>query len=201
MPKSANKVDCKAQIHRSFKGDLPGFMLLPMLMIVLIFITAVVITASVQAQQFMGNEFTAFNIHNSTSPLAASMLAAYANLNGILPQFNYYLLFIFFTVFIASSLSTLFLNANPLNWLVAAFTYIPIYYISLFISNISHVLLSSPLIASGVAALPADIYFAAYLPVIVGIFAGIYIFLLALRVIFFNPSTVSEGSSGLPRPV
>ena len=196
MPKNMEHLHTR----KTMKGDLPGFMLLPLIMVVLIFVTAVVITANVQVQKFMNNEFTAFNITSSTSPLAASMLTAYANLNGILPQFNYYLLFIFFTVFIASSLSTIFLNANPLNWLIAAFAYIPIYYISLFVSNISHVLLSSPLIASGVAVLPADIYFAAYLPLIIGIFAGIYIFLLALRVIFFNPTTASGGNSGLPRP-
>ncbi|MEM3661572.1 MAG: hypothetical protein QXG73_01950 [Candidatus Micrarchaeaceae archaeon] len=169
-------------------------------MVVLIFVTAVVITANVQVHQFMTNEFKAFNITNSTSPIAASMLQAYGNLNGILPQFNYYLLFIFFAVFIASTLSTIFLNANPLNWLIAAFAYIPIYYISLFVANISHALLSNPLIASGVAALPADIYFAAYLPIIVGIFAGLYIFLLALRVIFFSPVAAGNGNSGLPRP-
>ncbi len=177
-------------------------MILPLIMVALIFITAIVIVGSQDSQTFMSTEFKQFNITNQTSPLAARMLASYNNLNGILPQFNYYLLFIFIAVFIATDLSTIFLNANPLNWLIAAFAYIPIYYISLFVSNIAHTLLSNPLIASGVAKLPADIYFAAYLPIVVGIFAGLYILLLALRVIFFNPSGgASSGNSGLPRPV
>jgi hypothetical protein len=187
---------------RNLKGDLPGFMILPIVMVILIFVTAAVLVLSQNAQALMSKEFQHFNITNQTSPLAAQMLGAYNNLNGILPQFNYYLLFIFIAVFIASALSTIFLNANPLNWLIAAFAYIPIYYISLFVSNIAHDLLGNPLIASGVAKLPADVYFAAYLPLVVGIFAGLYILLLALRVIFFNPSGGgSSGNNGMPRPV
>jgi hypothetical protein len=144
----------------------------------LTFITSGLIVAFDQAAPILNQTANAFHENSTYQNIPI-------NLGHNLYNFNTYLPLIFYFVMMAIIFSTVLINSDPLSWLVGVI-YIPfIYFVSVYISNAAHTLLTTPAIAGGVAHLPAPLVILANLPTVTFLFGLLYIVALALRIWFF----------------
>lgn len=162
------------------KGDVTAFAIVAIVFLFLTLATAGVFEAYQQTEVILVNTMTGFGV-------PAAQQQVQQNLGGNLYQFDTYLSLVFYFVMLAIIFSTVFLNPDPLSWLVGII-FLPInYYISAWISNIARSVLTQAVLQNGVSYLLQSITILANLQTITFLFGLMYLVALAVRIWAFSP--------------
>jgi hypothetical protein len=118
-----------------------------------------------------------------------------SQVGGNLSNFDEYLPFLFFSLSVIVLVLAALLNSHPIGWAIGAAFMIFFIYISIYISNIAHGLLTNPAIAAASAHFPNSLMIAAQLPLYEIVFMFAYLVIIAIRVRFFSPQ--AQGNQSL----
>ena len=189
VQKLAIEIESKTpkKIPKYMRGDIIAFFIVPLIFMILVFITSVVLLSWQTVQPIesgiMANT-VGFNAINSTFP-NQHPIQAWLGIGNQLYSFDYYLPFIFYMLMMAIIFSTVLLQPDPISWLVGVF-YLPvIYYVSAYISNMAHAIFTQTIIAGGVSHLPYSIQILANLATITFLFSILYVIAIAIRMWFY----------------
>jgi len=107
---------------------------------------------------------------------------------GNINNFDEYIPFLFFSLSIIVLTLAALLNSHPIGWAIGATFMIFLIYISIYISNIAHGLLTNPAIAAAASNFPNSLQIAAQLPLYEIVFLSAYLIIIAIRVRYFSSS-------------
>lgn len=173
------------------RGDFPAFAIIPIVFLVLFVVTAILLIGWQQVTPIINASMNSVNA-------PAQYHNAYMNVGNNLYSFDTYLVMIFFFVELATLLSTVLLDVNPISWLVGILLLPFVYYIAAWESNIARAVALQPVLAAGVSHLPLSQLTLAHLDLITILFAAMYVVLLGVRLYFYSPSTGGRGGPSAP---
>lgn len=172
----------------------PSYSIIPVIFLILTVVTSIII----MGWNLVTPIITA-GLHNVNAP--SSYITDYTNVgNNLITIGNVYLPLVFFFAMLGTILSTLFLPVNPLNWLIGLILLPFTYYIIAWIDNIARMVLTFPVLASGVNQMPLTLQVWANMDKIVILFAIIYVVALGIRIYFYNPNAQVGNNNGGGQP-
>ena len=180
---------------KSMKGDFLAFVYIPFMLIVFGLVTMVLILAWQQSLPILSATANTVGLPVTGTAIAGAPginQTTYLNIGNLLFQMPEYEVIIFYVAMLSIGISTYFLAANTIGWLVAVILAPFLLWLTTYIDNFAYLAFTQPVLANALVYLAPVTTVLEQLGTIVFLFYLFYIVLLSIRVFFSNP----KGNSG-----
>ena len=183
------------EMHRNMRADIATYIVTPILFVAVVAVLAVLLLAWAQAVPILTQVSNSLGLQptgTSGTGIAGLNQTTYLQVGNQLYNFDVYIAFIFYFLLIATCLSTLFLNPNPISWYVCILFSPFVYWIGSYVSNWAYKIFTMPIFATVTPFMGNVIFIMAQLQDITIIFFFMYIVCMAVRIYFYNPATPQQ---------
>ena len=187
---------------KTMRGDFLAFVYIPLMLIVFGLVTAVLILGWLQAAPILSATANSIGLPLTGTAVAGAPginQTTYLNIGNLLYTMPEYEVIIFYVALLSVGISTYFLAANTIGWLIAVILAPVLLWITTYIDNFAYQAFTQPVLANAIPYLAPVLTVLEQLGTIVFLFYLFYIILLSIRVFFSNPKGNSGGGDDANR--